>query len=107
MHFSSVVSAAGALLLAACGPEVLHIESDTTWEGMVVSDPVSGRGTRDITLPSKSQHPAPICWDVAKTTEAGTLRVWIENPTWFGLGNDIRSDETTTEAFGAVEGCAQ
>lgn len=106
MRPSSLVSWGSILLLGACGPEVLHIESDTDWQGTVVEDPVSGRGYRDITLPSKSRHPAPICWEVAKLTDAGTLRIWIENPTWFGLGNDIRFDETTTDPMGSVEGCA-
>ena len=106
MRLRTALAVAAVPLLAACGKEVLHIESDTTWEGFVVDDAVTGRGYREITLPSRSQHPAPICWDVTKTTEAGTLRIWVENPTWFGLGNDIRADETTTEPFGAVEGCA-
>ena len=107
MRFRWIAPAGAALMLAGCGAQVLHVESDTAWTGTIASiGPVEGRGSRDFEL-SASPDREPPCWSLQKQSEAGTLRVWVEQSTWFGLGNDIDADGTTTEPLGVVAGCAR
>ena len=98
------VPVAASLLLAGCGDSVVHVESDTTWAGTVGGSQVSGRGDESFTLPADGS--ASRCASIHKTTEAGTLRVVIEQSTWFGLGNTVDFEGTTTAPMGAVSGCA-
>lgn len=106
MRIKLALPVAAVLLLSSCGGEILHIESDTSWTGSFAGSPIEGRGYRDIAFPGVRVSDE-LCWTIRKTTDAGTLRVWVEKSTWFGLGNDIRADETTTQPQGLVSGCAR
>ena len=107
MRFRWIAPAGAALMLAGCGAQVLHVESDTAWTGTIASiGPVEGRGSRDFEL-SGSPDRGQVCWSIQKASDAGTLRVWVEQSTWFGLGNDIDADNTTTDPLGVVNGCAR
>ncbi len=92
-----------SVFLASCGDTVVRIESDTTWTGTIEGSPVSGRG--DATYTMSATGAGGGCVTIRKTTEAGTLRVIIEQGTWFDLGNDIQFEATTTEPMGTVSGC--
>ena len=67
---------------------------------------MEGRGSRDFELSGSANREAP-CWSIQKQSDAGTLRVWVEQSTWFGLGNDIDADGTTNAPQGVVAGCAR
>lgn len=93
------------LFVAGCGGRVIHIESDTDWSGTIDGiGVVSGRGSKTFALDAVS---SPICWTITKLTDAGTLRVYSEASTWFGLGEDIDGEQTTTEPHGDVTGCVK
>lgn len=93
------------LLVAGCGNRVIHIESDTDWSGTIDGiGVVSGRGSKTFALDAVS---SPVCWTITKMTDAGTLRVYSEASTWFGLGEDIEAEQTTTEPHGDVTGCVK
>jgi hypothetical protein len=91
------------VLLAACDTQDLYIESDTQWAGTVGDRQVEGEGNAVIDL-SGVPH-ARSCWRLEKRTTAGTLRAYLRDKTWFGLGTEIDSDQTTTAPNGVVEGC--
>ena len=42
-----------------------------------------------------------------KQSDGGTLRVYADDDTWFGLGSQIDGEQTTQAPHGAVRGCAQ
>jgi hypothetical protein len=91
------------LLLAGCDGKVLVIESDTDWEGSInYGGSISGAGNASIDL---SDVPTDVCWVVRKTTDFGTLRVYLEDENWFGLSDEIDGDLTTTAPQGEVSGC--
>jgi hypothetical protein len=93
------------LFVAGCGGRVIHIESDTDWSGTIDGiGVVSGRGSKTFALDAVS---SPICWTITKLTDAGTLRVYSEASTWFGLGEDIEAEQTTAEPHGDVTGCVK
>ena len=90
-----------AVLLCACGKELV-IESDTSWQGSIDEyGDVSGRGDQRFDLPAGQN----ICWSVTKLTSLGTLRAYAEGDSWFGLGTDVDQDAVTTAPNGHVEGC--
>ncbi len=91
------------LLLAGCDERFLVIESDTSWEGEIrYLGEVGGNGNAEIDL---SDEPADVCWTLRKTTAEGTLRAYLRDETWFGLGEEVDGDQTTTAAEGEVTGC--
>ena len=93
------------LSLSACSGKTLHVESDTTWSGTVDHfGPVSGRGNAQYDIGGVTGQ---ICWQIAKTTSAGLLRVYSDDDTWFGLGSEVDGDSSTIAPGGAVEGCSQ
>ena len=92
------------LLLCACDKTTLVVESDTSWAGSVGDSQVKGRDDRRIELANVKED---ICWSIAKTTSAGTLRAYAEDDTWFGLGSQVDGESTTTAPSGKVEGCAR
>lgn len=103
MSWSAPVGLAAVLLLAACDGKVLVIESDTSWEGSIsYGGPIEGSGNASIDL---SDVPTDVCWVVKKTTELGTLRVYLEDENWFGLTDEVDGDQTTSEPEGEVQGC--
>ncbi len=105
MRVGALTAIVSTLLLAGCGTRVVHIDSDTTWSGTIDGfGSVSGRGNKTYTLDAAS---SPVCWTIAKTTGPGTLRVYSEQDTFFGLGSEVEAESTTTEANGTVTGCAR
>ena len=68
-----------------------------------VGGTLTGRGNARYQL----DVPGQICWDFHKTSTFGVLRVYAEDKTWFGLGTQVDSDDTTIEPNGHVGGCAQ
>jgi hypothetical protein len=94
-----------ALLLLGCDEKSLVIESDTAWTGSINHlGPVSGEGSGEFDL---SDFPSDVCWQLRKTSSAGTLRAYLRDETWFGLGKEIDGDQTTTAPSGEVRGCNQ
>jgi hypothetical protein len=92
------------VLLTACGGTTLVVESDTSWAGTVDGfGPISGRLKAEYDLGDASGK----CWTISKTTEAGTLRVYSKTSEWFGLGNQVSGESTTTDPMGTVTGCVQ
>jgi hypothetical protein len=105
MRIAALLPIVSTLVIAGCGDRVIHIESDTSWSGTIDGvGAVSGRGGKTFALDAVS---SPVCWTITKTTEAGTLRVYSEASTWFGLGEDIEAEQTTTEPNGDVTGCVK
>jgi hypothetical protein len=102
MRLKSGLPLLAALLLASCGEQVLHIESDTVWSGTVGGSAVSGRGSWEGRLPARTPGRGQVCWRIQKDTDAGTLRAWVEQGTIFGLGNVGESEMTTTAPHGVV-----
>lgn len=101
----TVLAPAMALLLASCGGRVVHIESDTTWSGEIDGvGTVTGRGSKTFALDATT---SPACFTITKTADAGTLRVYVEQSTWFGIGEDVLAEQTTTEPGGSVTGCVR
>lgn len=89
--------------LAGCDEKVLIIESNTAWQGDVTYvGGVSGQGGASIDL---SDVPSDVCWTLRKTTSAGTLRAYLKDDTWFGLGKEVDGDQTTTAPNGEIGGC--
>lgn len=107
MRLKSGLPLVAALLLASCGEQVLHIESDTAWSGTVGTSAVSGRGSWEGRLPARTPARGQVCWRIQKGTDAGTLRAWVEQGTFFGLGNVVESEMTTTAPHGVVSGCVE
>jgi hypothetical protein len=94
-----------AALLAGCGGTDLTIESDTTWRGTIDGEgEVAETGTKTFGLRTGQQV---VCWSLTKATEAGVMRVYTEKSTWFGLGNDVDFDMTTTADTLTISGCAK
>ena len=105
MRITAFLPIVSTLVIAGCGGRVIHIESDTSWTGTIDGvGAVAGRGSKSFTLDATS---SPVCWVITKTTAAGTLRVYSEQSTWFGLGEDIEAEQTTTEPNGDVTGCVR
>jgi len=52
-------------------------------------------------------HAAARVRELAKVTEAGTLRVYSNRSEWFGIGNEVSGESTTTQPMGTVTGCLQ
>jgi hypothetical protein len=102
MRVRWVVPVVAALLLTSCNDLVARIESDTSWTATVEGNVVTGRGNEQFTLNGRNNR----CVTVQKTTEAGTVRLIIEQGTFFGLGSMVDFEGTTTTAFGSVSGCA-
>jgi hypothetical protein len=107
MRIRSAVPLVAALLLASCGEQILHIESDTSWTGTIDGSPVSGRGSYEGRLPNRTAARGSVCWRIEKDSDAGTLRAWVEQGTFFGLGNVVESEMTTTAPHGVVSGCVE
>jgi hypothetical protein len=101
----ATVCLASVALLSACSEKDLVIESNTSWRGSVdrVGE-LSGKGSARYTIKDTQGQ---ICWVFTKTTTAGVLRVYAEDKTWFGLGTEVDSDDTTFEPNGQVRGCAR
>jgi hypothetical protein len=92
------------VLLTGCGGTTLVVESDTSWAGSVDGfGAISGRFKAEYELHDADGK----CWTVSKTTEAGTLRVYSKTSEWFGLGDQVSGESTTTEPMGTVTGCVQ
>jgi hypothetical protein len=85
-----------------CGGTTLVVDSDTSWAGMVGGyGAISGRLRAEYDLADAANQ----CWTVSKTTEAGTLRVYASTSEWFGLGDEVNGEATTTQPMGSVTGC--
>ncbi|MGE5091823.1 MAG: hypothetical protein ACM3OH_06590 [Bacillota bacterium] len=105
LRMAALLPIMSTVLIAGCGGRVIHIESDTSWSGTIDGiGAVSGRGSTTFALDAVS---SPVCWTITKLTAAGTLRVYSEASTWFGLGEDIEAEQTTTEPNGDVTGCVK
>jgi hypothetical protein len=87
-----------------CGGKTLVVESDTAWAGAVGGQNVDGRGNATYDLDANADE---ACWSIVKLTAAGTLRAYAETSTFFGLGNDVDAESTTTAPQGAVSGCVR
>ncbi len=107
MRIRSAVPLVAALLLASCGEQILHIESDTSWTGTIDGSLVSGRGAYEGRLPNRTAGRGSVCWSIEKDSDAGTLKAWVEQGTFFGLGNVVESEMTTTAPHGVVSGCVE
>jgi len=91
-------------LLTGCGGTALVIESDTSWAGSVDNyGAISGQGKAEYDLGDAGRS----CWTLAKTTEAGTLRVYSRTSQWFGLGDEVNGESRTSAPMGTVTGCVQ
>lgn len=94
-----------ALALVGCSDKTLHVESDTSWAGTIDRfGTVDGHGNSQYDLGGVAGQ---VCWQIAKTTSAGTLRAYSDDATWFGLGTEVDGDATTTAPAGGVQGCSQ
>ncbi len=94
-----------AVALGACDEKVLVIESNTAWEGTIdYLGGVTGEGSASVDL---SDVPSDVCWVLRKTTSAGTLRAYLEDDTWFGLGKEVDGDQSTSAPNGEIGGCNQ
>lgn len=103
MRFRSLTSLVALLAVAACSDKELVVESNTTWSGVIVGlGGVQGEGNATIDL---SNAPSDVCWTLKKETSAGTLRAYLRDKTWFGLGTEIDGDQTTTAPGGQIGGC--
>jgi hypothetical protein len=92
------------MLLTACADKRLHVESDTSWAGNVDNfGEITGHGNSEVELEASGGRQ---CWDIHKTTSAGTLRAYVRDKKNL-LGTDTDGDMTTTEANGHVTGCTQ
>jgi len=90
-------------LLAGCDGKVLVIESNTLWSGQVTGiGQIADSGSAEIDI---SDAPSSVCWTLTKRTSAGTLRAYLRDETWFGLGTEYDGDSTTSEPGGSVTGC--
>ncbi len=100
-----------AVILAgatACGPTVLHVESDTEWDGVIGGSPdnggpstqsnASGSGNRIFEL-----EKGTTCWNFRKQTEGGRLKAYAKEPSL--LGSDSKGEAETVAPFGVVSGC--
>jgi hypothetical protein len=108
MRATRLVPALLCLLLAACGGRTLVVESDTEWSGTLDAyGNISGRGTARYELDARglTGSSGQTCWSVTKTTEAGTLHAYVEESTWFGLGNQVSAESVTKVPNGVVGGC--
>ncbi len=105
MRTRALLPIVATLLIAGCGGRVVHIESDTSWTGSIDGfGPISGHGNKTYALDAVS---SPVCWTVTKATDAGTLRVYSDRSTFFGLGEEVEAEQTTTAPNGSVSGCVQ
>lgn len=101
MRCASVIA---GLLLTACAGKTLKVESDTAWVGTIDQfGAVQGRGNADYDLGKTSGE---VCWTFQKVTSLGTLRVYSDDQTWFGLGSEIDGEMTTRDPSGTVQGCS-
>ena len=95
----------GAFVLIGCTDKTLHVESDTSWAGTIDRfGGVAGQGNAQYDLGGVAGQ---VCWKIAKTTTAGTLRAYADDKTWFGLGTEVDGEATTTAPAGEVQGCSQ
>ena len=92
--------------LTACNEDtVVIVESDTIWHGDIDKyGTFDGRGNAHFDI---SEAKEKICWTFAKQSDGGTLRVYADDDTWFGLGSQIDGEQTTRAPHGMVRGCAQ
>jgi hypothetical protein len=107
MRIRSAVPLVAAVLLSSCGEQILRIESDTSWTGTIDGSVISGRGSYEGRLPARTPSRGSVCWRIVKDSDAGTLRAWVEQGTFFGLGNVVESEMTTTAPHGVVSGCVE
>ena len=93
------------MVLCACDKTTLVVESDTSWAGSVDGvGQVADRGGARFELPDAKREN---CWELRKTSSAGTLRAYAEDETWFGLGSEVDGEAITTAPNGMVTGCAR
>jgi hypothetical protein len=105
VRWRALLIPAVVVVLAACDTKELVIQSNTTWDGTITGyGDVAGSGNAVIDL---TDAPSNVCWTLKKTTSAGTLRAYLADETWFGLGKEYDGDQTTTEPSGQIEGCNQ
>ena len=91
-------------LVMGCGGVTLVVDSDTSWAGTVDGyGAISGHLRTEYDLGDAGSS----CWTVSKLTEAGTLRVYSDRSEWFGIGNEVSGESTTTQPMGTVTGCVQ
>jgi hypothetical protein len=103
MRWRLPVACLTVAVLSGCDDKWLVIESNTAWEGDVsYVGPVAGSGNAQVDL---SDVPTDVCWILRKATSAGTLRAYLHDETWFGLGEEFDGDQTTTEPAGEIQGC--
>jgi hypothetical protein len=89
-------------MLIGCDQRTLVVESNTSWEGSVDDfGPISGQGNSSIDVGRASRG---FCWTIGKRTDAGTLRVFLDDKSTFGV-TEFRGEQTTNEPFGEVRGC--
>jgi hypothetical protein len=102
MRFLAVTA---VVLLCACNKTTLVVESDTSWAGSIEGvGQVADRGDARFELPDLKRES---CWELRKTSSAGTLRAYAEDDPWFGLGSEIDGEAVTTAPNGVVRGCAR
>ena len=92
-------------LLMACNSKTLVIESNTSWQGEVEGY-VTLAGRDGATIDIKDA-PGTVCWNLTKTTSAGTLRAYLKESDWLGMNVRYAGDATTTEPNGQIGGCLQ
>jgi hypothetical protein len=101
----SVYALLAAALVACGGDTVVVVDSDTAWRGDIERyGTVEGHGHAEFDI---SEAKEEVCWTFVKLSDAGTLRVYADDDTWFGLGSQIDGEQTTTAPRGQVQGCAR
>jgi hypothetical protein len=104
MRFQRSMAVCALLLLAGCGGTDLTVESDTSWGGTIDGiGTLEESGSKSYSLSTGRQR---VCWSLSKRTEAGVLRVYTEQSTWFGLGNNVDFDVSTSALGTTISGCS-
>jgi hypothetical protein len=91
----------GFMLLIACGPRVLVVESDTAWSGAIGNSSRDGFSNQTFEI----QGAGIFCWAIQKRTRGGYLRAYVRSEGLTGTGRE-GFGETNAE-FGVVTGCSQ
>jgi len=105
VYWRALLIPAVVAVLAGCDSKELVIQSNTAWKGSITDyGEVAGSGNAVIDL---TDVPSNVCWTLQKDTSAGTLRAYLRDETWFGLGKEYDGDQTTSEPAGQIKGCNQ
>ena len=89
-----------AVLVTACGPREMVVESDTRWSGAIGNSSRDGFGNETFPITGSGTW----CWSIQKQTRSGYLRAYSRTPSILGVE---KSGEGETNAqFGIVTGCS-